>query len=84
MSWIIYSLIVGGIAGFIAGQLLKGSSFGLLGNIVIGVIGSIVGRLLFTLIPINMGHGFVGNIVTSIIGAILFLFIYGKMSNRVK
>lgn len=82
MSWIIYSLIIGGLAGYLAGKLLKGSGFGILGNIVIGVFGSVVGGFVFGLLNISLGAGIIGKVITSVIGAILFLFIYGKVREK--
>lgn len=82
--WIISILIVGALAGFLAGKLLKGSGFGLFGNIVIGILGSAVGSFLFGVLNISMGSGLIGRVVTSIIGALVFLFVYGKIIGKRK
>ena len=82
--WIISIIIVGALAGFLAGKLLKGSGFGLFGNIVIGILGSAVGSFLFGVLNISMGSGLIGRVVTSIIGALVFLFIYGKIIGKRK
>jgi uncharacterized membrane protein YeaQ/YmgE (transglycosylase-associated protein family) len=71
---IIWFLIVGAIAGWIAGELTKGSGFGLLGNIVVGIIGALLGGYIFGLLGVNV-YGLLGEIVMSVIGAVVFLFI---------
>ncbi|MEO5927885.1 MAG: GlsB/YeaQ/YmgE family stress response membrane protein [Patescibacteria group bacterium] len=71
---ILWFLIVGAIAGWIAGELTKGSGFGLLGNIVVGIVGALVGGYVFGLLGINV-YGLLGQIVMSVIGAVIFLFI---------
>lgn len=71
-------LVVGLLAGWIAGQLTKGSGFGLLGNIVVGVIGAFVGGLLFWLLGLT-AHNLMGQVVTAVIGAIIALFVAAKL-----
>lgn len=72
---IIATIIIGAIAGWLGSQLYKGSSLGLLGNIIVGIIGSFVGYWALGLLGINLGKGLVGAIITGAIGAILILFI---------
>jgi uncharacterized membrane protein YeaQ/YmgE (transglycosylase-associated protein family) len=67
-------LAIGGIAGWLAGILMKGGGFGLLGNIVVGIIGALVGGYVFGLLGISAG-GLIGSIVTATVGAVLLLFI---------
>jgi uncharacterized membrane protein YeaQ/YmgE (transglycosylase-associated protein family) len=71
-------LVVGLLAGWIAGQLTRGSGFGLLGNLVVGVIGAFVGGLLFWLLGLT-AHNMMGQVVTAVIGAIVALFIAAKL-----
>ena len=72
---ILGTLIVGAIAGWLGGVLYKGSGLGLIGNIVIGIIGSFVGFWLFGVLGISLGVGFIGSILTGAIGAIVILFL---------
>jgi uncharacterized membrane protein YeaQ/YmgE (transglycosylase-associated protein family) len=65
-------LLIGGIAGWIAGKLIKGEGYGLLADIAIGVIGGLIGGWLFGEIGITAGS-LVGSIVTAIIGAIILI-----------
>ena len=77
VSLIIF-LAIGAVAGWLAGTLMKGGGFGLLKNIVIGILGSFVGGFLFGLLGISWG-GLIGSIVTATVGATLLLFIVGKI-----
>ena len=74
---LLYSLLIGAIAGWLAGKLMKGGGFGLLLNIVIGIIGGIVGKWLFATLNINFIDGIVGDILSGAIGASVILFIAG-------
>lgn len=69
-------LLVGAVAGWLAGKLMKGGGFGLLGNIVVGVIGAFVGVYLFGAIGIQAG-GIIGSIVIATVGAGIVLFVVG-------
>lgn len=69
-------LAIGAIAGWLAGTLMKGGGFGLLVNIVVGIIGAVIGGFVFGLLGISVG-GLIGSIVTATAGAALLLFIIG-------
>jgi len=75
---IIAFLVIGAIAGYLAGTLMKGGGFGLVGNIVVGIIGAFIGGHLFAFLNISVG-GLIGSIVTSTAGAALLLFIVSKV-----
>ncbi len=75
-NWI-YVLIIGAIAGWLAGQIFRGYGFGLLGNIVVGIIGGFIGFWLFAKLGISLGSGILSTILTSVIGAGVLLFIIG-------
>lgn len=77
----LWSLFIGLIAGWLAGQLFKGSGFGLLGNIVVGVVGAFIGGILFSILGID-AYGTLGSIVMSTIGAVVLLWIVGAMSGK--
>ena len=78
LSNFLYVLIIGLIAGFLAGQVMKGKGFGLVGNIIVGVIGAFLGNFLFGLLNISMG-GDLGFLIMSFIGAIALIFIVGTV-----
>lgn len=71
----IYALIIGAIAGWLAGKLMKGGGFGLLLNIVMGIVGGIVGNWLFSTLGITLMSGLIGDILTGVIGACAVLFV---------
>ncbi len=74
-------LVVGLLAGWIAGRLTKGSGFGLVGNLVLGVVGAFVGGLLFWLLGLT-AQNLIGQIVTAVVGAIVALYIAAKLKSR--
>ena len=71
---IIYSLLLGCLAGFCAGKLMKGGGFGIIMNIVLGLFGGVLGGWLFDLLGISWG-GLLGQLGTAIIGAVVILWI---------
>ena len=71
---ILIFLAIGAAAGWLAGMLMKGGGFGLLGNIVVGIIGSVVGGVLFGVLGLS-GAGLVGSIITATLGAVVLLFV---------
>jgi uncharacterized membrane protein YeaQ/YmgE (transglycosylase-associated protein family) len=76
-GWNIIMLIVGAIAGWLAGQILRGFGFGLIWNIVIGIVGAFIGVWLLTQLGFIPFSGFVGSIVNAVIGAVVLLVIVG-------
>lgn len=75
---IIAWLIIGGLAGWIAGHIMRGGGFGLLGNIGVGVVGAVIGGGLFSLLGLQAG-GFIGSLVTAIVGAVVLLWVITKV-----
>ena len=71
---IIYSLIIGCLAGFCGGKLMKGGGFGIIMNIVLGLFGGALGGWLFSMLGIEWG-GVLGQLGTAIIGAVAILWI---------
>lgn len=68
-------MIVGAIAGWLAGLIVKGGGFGLIGNIVIGIIGAIVAGWILPLFGVLIGGGFFAQIINAAIGAIIVLLV---------
>lgn len=71
---LILNLIIGGLAGWIAGNLMKGRGFGVVGNVLLGVVGGFVGAIVFRLLGL-MSTGIVGSLVVSTAGAVLLLYL---------
>ena len=72
----LWFLIVGAIAGWLAGQVMKGRGFGLVGNIIVGILGGLAGGFL---LGGKLGGGTVGSILTASIGAVVLLAIIGVL-----
>jgi uncharacterized membrane protein YeaQ/YmgE (transglycosylase-associated protein family) len=70
-------LIVGALAGWIAGLIVKGYGFGLIGNIIIGIIGAVIAGWLLPRLGIVIGSGFIAALINAIIGAVILLVIIG-------
>jgi len=77
MVGIIVALVIGAIAGWLAGVIVEGGGFGLLGNMLVGIAGAFIAALLFPRLGLGLtlGGGVVGAIVTSALGAIILLLI---------
>jgi uncharacterized membrane protein YeaQ/YmgE (transglycosylase-associated protein family) len=71
---VILWLIVGALAGWIAGKLMQGGGFGLFGNIAVGIIGALIGGWMFGLMGIRAG-GVMGSLLTAVVGACVLLFL---------
>ncbi|NIE84530.1 MULTISPECIES: GlsB/YeaQ/YmgE family stress response membrane protein [unclassified Burkholderia] len=68
-------LIIGAIAGWLAGLLVKGGGFGLIVDIIVGIIGAVIGGWLAGVLGISVGSGFFASIIVAVIGAVILLFI---------
>ena len=67
-------LAIGALVGWLAGNIVKGGGFGLLGNIVVGIVGSVFGGFIFDFLEITAG-GLLGSIIMATIGAVILLSI---------
>ncbi|MDB5569611.1 MAG: Transglycosylase-associated protein [Hyphomicrobiales bacterium] len=68
-------IIVGVLAGWLAGQIVRGSGFGLVGDLAIGIVGAFIGSWLLPQVGVRLGAGMVNAVVNATIGAILLLLI---------
>ncbi len=71
----IWLLLVGLIAGWLAGVLVRGGGFGVLGDIVVGILGALIGGYLFRALGFSAGGGFLGSILVATFGAIVLIVI---------
>ena len=74
---LLYFILIGAVAGWLAGQIMKGGGFGLLVNIILGIIGGAVGGWLFGQLGISAGGGLSGSLITATVGAVAVLFVAG-------
>jgi uncharacterized membrane protein YeaQ/YmgE (transglycosylase-associated protein family) len=77
MNLIIF-LCIGALAGWLAGVIMKGGGFGIIGNIVVGILGSFLGGWLLPMVGLGVGGEF-GGFITAVIGAVILLFIVGLL-----
>jgi uncharacterized membrane protein YeaQ/YmgE (transglycosylase-associated protein family) len=68
-------LVVGLVAGWLAGQIVRGVGFGLIGDLAIGIVGAFIGDLLLPRIGIHLGTGIVSSVINATIGAVLLLLL---------
>ena len=72
---LLWFLVVGLVAGWLAGVLVKGGGFGVVGDLVVGVIGAFLGGWLFSMLGASAGGGLLGSIIVATVGAVVLLFI---------
>jgi uncharacterized membrane protein YeaQ/YmgE (transglycosylase-associated protein family) len=75
-------LVVGLVAGWLAGKIVRGAGFGLIGDLVIGIVGAFIGDWLLPRIGIHLGTGIISAIVNATIGAVLLLLVVGLLRGR--
>ena len=68
-------LVIGGVAGWLAGLIVRGGGFGILGDIVVGIVGSVIFGWLFGASGLALGPGLVGSIIAATIGAIVLILV---------
>ncbi len=82
LGWI----IIGALAGLIAGNMQRGRGFGCLGNIVLGIVGAYVGGWIFAQLGVSQNLGWIGSLIVATIGAAIVLFVadlmFGTSKNR--
>ena len=74
LTGLIWFLLIGLIAGWLAGKVMRGGGFGLIGDMIVGIIGALLGGWLFGILGIHAG-GLIGAIIVAFVGAVLLLFL---------
>ncbi|HWR95447.1 MAG TPA: GlsB/YeaQ/YmgE family stress response membrane protein [Arenimonas sp.] len=75
---LIVFLVIGAIVGWLAGVIMKGGGFGVIGNIIVGILGAMLGGWLLPRLGVTIGGEF-GGFITAVIGAVILLFIVGLL-----
>ncbi len=75
-------IVIGGLAGWLTGLLVKGRGYGCMGNVVVGIIGAVVGGWLFQVTGIGQLPGLVGSMVTAVIGAVALITVLRLLTER--
>ena len=72
---LLWFVVIGALAGWLAGQFMKGHGFGLIGDIIVGVIGAFIGRYVSQAAGLGFGGGLIGTLIVAFLGAIILLFV---------
>jgi uncharacterized membrane protein YeaQ/YmgE (transglycosylase-associated protein family) len=72
---LIIFLLIGAVAGWLAGLIVKGFGFGIIGNIVVGIVGAFIAGYLFPALNVSLGAGIIGAIIHATIGAVILLLV---------
>ena len=70
----IWFILVGLVAGALAGQIVRGGGFGIIGDIVVGIVGAMLGGFLFSTFGVSTGGGLLGSLIVATIGAVVLLY----------
>jgi uncharacterized membrane protein YeaQ/YmgE (transglycosylase-associated protein family) len=71
----VWFIVVGLVAGWLAGLIVRGGGFGVVGDIVVGVLGALLGGFLFSSLCASLGGGLIGSIVVATTGAVILIFV---------
>jgi uncharacterized membrane protein YeaQ/YmgE (transglycosylase-associated protein family) len=74
MLYLLWVIIIGILAGWIAGKIMRGRGFGLLGDLIVGVIGSLLGSFIFGLVGFG-AYGLIARLIVAIVGAVILLWL---------
>jgi len=72
--WLIWTILIGIVAGWLAGQLVKGRGMGLIADLIVGIVGSFLGGFVFGLLGLA-SYGLIGRLVMSVVGAVILLLL---------
>lgn len=78
MLWLLWTIVIGILAGFLAGKFVRGSGMGIIMDFVVGIIGSLLGGWLFGLIGL-VAYGLIGRLFTAFVGACVLLWLVRKI-----
>ena len=81
---LLWILIIGAFVGWLAGQIMKGSGYGILMDIVIGIVGSWLGSWLFGVLGIGQSGSLLGQIITGVVGAVVLVWLVSLISGKRK
>jgi len=81
MTYLFWVIVIGILAGWIAGKIMRGNGFGLLGDLVVGVVGSLLGNFIFGLFGLG-AYGLIGRLVVAVIGALFLLWLIRLIKRR--
>jgi len=71
----VWFILIGIAAGWLAGLIMKGGGYGLLGDLIVGIIGALLGGWLFGVLGVSAGGGLIGSLITAVVGAIVLILL---------
>ena len=80
--WFVSLIVIGAIAGWLAGRFMRGNGFGLVGDVIVGVAGAFIGSYVFRATGVEFGTGLVGGLLVALAGALLLLFVVRLFTGR--
>jgi len=78
----VWFILIGLVAGWLAGQLMRGGGFGIVVDIIVGVIGSLLGGWIFGMLGISAGGGLIGSLIVATVGAVVLLLLLRLLKRR--
>ena len=75
----VWFILVGLVAGWLAGKIMKGGGYGLVGDIALGVVGAVVGGFLFNLLGLSSDGSLIGSIIVATVGAVVLIFVVRRI-----
>ena len=78
LSGLIWAVVIGLIAGWLAGKVMKGRGYGLLMDIVLGIVGGVIGRFVFGLLGLSSWN-VIGSIIVSFVGAVILIWLVRQL-----
>jgi uncharacterized membrane protein YeaQ/YmgE (transglycosylase-associated protein family) len=72
---LVWFILIGLVAGWLAGKIMKGKGFGVVGDIVVGLVGALIGGFLFRMVGASPGGGLIGSLIVALVGAIVLLYL---------
>jgi uncharacterized membrane protein YeaQ/YmgE (transglycosylase-associated protein family) len=78
----ILALIIGAVAGWLAGQIMRGDGYGIIVDILLGIVGGWFGGWLFGKLGIHIGHGIIGSLIVSVVGAVILIWFTRLISRK--
>jgi uncharacterized membrane protein YeaQ/YmgE (transglycosylase-associated protein family) len=75
LPYLVWIIVIGILAGFLAGKIMRGKGFGLLVDLLIGIVGSFIGGWVFGMLGIFPGFGLIGQLIVALVGALILLFL---------
>ena len=79
---IVWVILIGIAAGFLAGVIMKGGGFGWVINLLLGLAGALIGGWLLEILGVDLGDGIIGSLIAAVIGAVLLIFIVGLFKKK--